>query len=691
VHKTSTRNGYYYEVTVAGTASTEPAWTTTINATNTSGGVTFRCIGTIPTLYVPVSPSFVILKYRQSRMSVWDAIMDCVRQFGGDLRYAWRTATSQFELTLILPNRTKSVADFTWYPGTVISGTARASYLTITSLASGLLDVRNVIEGAYYDKSDLDASGQPKRKTYKATDATSQTKHGRQFMAFSEPSTSKIDTLAELHDDGERRARRPEGPADRPRDAAPALLRRGARRPLLDPGERDDAHRGAVPRRRRVSSTPSTAGEAATTECTFRGKPSASLAEWRRIDGGRSGVGIAPPILGPNPPASVTVSKVVGGLAVAFAANDAQRAAKHELHLYTTPGTTPSSATLKATTDSNYFPIPNLTPGVTFYGVIIPLDEKGNRGTASAEFSTAAGYTPLSYFEPRVAYFSMIPNSNFEQQSDAAAPPDGWSMVAGTWGTDAEIVDDEANAQSGKKYLRFKDTGATRTMISTVIPVRSGSRYLARTFVKISATTVAVKARVYWYTDLATRSQDTTLLVDTTGVVLSSWAYASSCYVAPSTAKYLAIEIEKNGAGAGTCSFDSLWFEELDQYGGTSAAFAPWSSIGAGGNDSFGQAVPAFANSWVNFGGGAVFDAAYRIDPHGRVSLRGQIKSGTVGAAAFVLPTISRPSKDMIFPTVCSGNVLGVITVRSNGNVEVTAGNNTEASLDGVSYFAINR
>lgn len=42
-------NGYLYRVTAGGTAgSTEPSWPTTVNNTVVSGGVTFRCVSTLP-------------------------------------------------------------------------------------------------------------------------------------------------------------------------------------------------------------------------------------------------------------------------------------------------------------------------------------------------------------------------------------------------------------------------------------------------------------------------------------------------------------------------------------------------------------------------------------------------------------------------------------------------------------------
>lgn len=67
--------------------------------------------------------------------------------------------------------------------------------------------------------------------------------------------------------------------------------------------------------------------------------------------------------------------------------------------------------------------------------------------------------------------------------------------------------------------------------------------------------------------------------------------------------------------------------------------------------------------------------------------LRGSIKSGTVGTAAFLLTTGFRPAGDSNFACV-SNNLFGFVIVNAGGAVIVQAGSNSYVSLDGISFRA---
>jgi len=108
-----------------------------------------------------------------------------------------------------------------------------------------------------------------------------------------------------------------------------------------------------------------------------------------------------------------------------------------------------------------------------------------------------------------------------------------------------------------------------------------------------------------------------------------------------------------------------------------------WYEIGAAGN-------PAFTNSWVNYGD--VYNtAAYYKDHQNRVFLKGLIKSGTRGSAAFTLPVGYRPVKNEIFPSM-SNDQISRTDVTSAGAVIPTSfstGSNAYVSLDGISFRAV--
>lgn len=105
-----------------------------------------------------------------------------------------------------------------------------------------------------------------------------------------------------------------------------------------------------------------------------------------------------------------------------------------------------------------------------------------------------------------------------------------------------------------------------------------------------------------------------------------------------------------------------------------------WHEVGGTGE-------PAFQNSWVNVGG-AQETAAFYKDATGRVHLKGQVKSGTVGAftPVFTLPAGYWPAKQLGF-AVPSNNLFGQVDISAVGNVTVGVGSNVNCNLN-VSFRA---
>ena len=109
------------------------------------------------------------------------------------------------------------------------------------------------------------------------------------------------------------------------------------------------------------------------------------------------------------------------------------------------------------------------------------------------------------------------------------------------------------------------------------------------------------------------------------------------------------------------------------QGGIAAGALEGWHEIGA-------ASEPAFQNSWVNFGAGEA-TAAFRKLPSGLVVLKGLIKSGTVGAAAFTLPIGYRPALTMHFAASSNG-AFGDAIVLATGVLRPQTGSNV--------WFALN-
>ena len=97
------------------------------------------------------------------------------------------------------------------------------------------------------------------------------------------------------------------------------------------------------------------------------------------------------------------------------------------------------------------------------------------------------------------------------------------------------------------------------------------------------------------------------------------------------------------------------------------------------------QAVTAFTNAWVNYGGVSE-PARYRKLPTGQVVLGGRIKSGALGSGAFTLPSGYWPAYAVRF-AVASADAFGEVVISTAGVVTPTAGDIGAFQLDGISFF----
>lgn len=110
------------------------------------------------------------------------------------------------------------------------------------------------------------------------------------------------------------------------------------------------------------------------------------------------------------------------------------------------------------------------------------------------------------------------------------------------------------------------------------------------------------------------------------------------------------------------------------------------------GNDEFfygdtsWTAVGSFTNSWANFGA-PYFAAAYR-KVGTAVWLRGCVSSGTIGQAAFTLPSGYRPASTLQVPCASNG-AYGSVQVNSAGVVTPNVGSNVSFFLDSVRFDTI--
>lgn len=93
--------------------------------------------------------------------------------------------------------------------------------------------------------------------------------------------------------------------------------------------------------------------------------------------------------------------------------------------------------------------------------------------------------------------------------------------------------------------------------------------------------------------------------------------------------------------------------------------------------------VTVFSNGYT----AGLRQVSYSRSFDGRLTLRGNMNSGTLGATAFTLPVGYRPVQQEWFCTVGGGNALAVVLVDTNGNVVPQTAPATNVSLDGISFI----
>jgi hypothetical protein len=102
------------------------------------------------------------------------------------------------------------------------------------------------------------------------------------------------------------------------------------------------------------------------------------------------------------------------------------------------------------------------------------------------------------------------------------------------------------------------------------------------------------------------------------------------------------------------------------------------------------EGEPEFENGWDNLDPDVYVSAAYRIDPDGRVHLRGIIEGGTDTATTviFTLPVGYRPAQQESF-AITSNSAFGDIYVSTGGAVTIAVANTAGLSLSGISFDAV--
>lgn len=691
-------NGYWYEVTTAGTtATTEPTWPTGSGATVTSLSCTFTrrdatdgAAGTpvetvmqailddnlgagVVSLYVPTSPSWAVRWFKQQRQSVLEALRTLAEQIGWCLRYRWHAGTSAWRLTLYDPNRSKTTPDVEVAPDQV--RTVEACELTIT-------DIRNVVRVVYSN-----SAGEGVRSIIELTDSASVATYGRRFCEVAEGSASNIDTSTEatrlataiLSDLAEPTATYGVELYPFPWVELTDLVR------FLPDNLRSTGNLDLAV----VAVSHEVVASKGATRITCRGKPSGGWDKWLQRVGEARPSDVHSLALFERPVPQRAAEVIVGGGEITIGGAGGGRLplpTSVEVHLSKTNGFTPSSATLVGDGRATRFGLGALEPGETYYYRTRPYAWNAARkvlGGFSEQGSFVAGRAKAGHLDSQVVPGLGPPNGQFQHATRplTSKPPDHWNLTAGTWaeGGDAYVGSDITNG----RHISLKLTSTNAVVESGSWPLPRGcTRAKLVAAVRSQGTQAATRTlmfQVSFYAeeDLSTELDNPVVEVPYNFTAVNAWGEFVGDLDIPAGANFAVVRCFKN-AVSNAYGWD---IGNVQLIPSVPVSVEAW-------------VAPTFAANWGNIGGGWM-TAAYCKDPMGFIHLRGgvRITTTTLTATIFTLPAGYCPSATIQLPLRMGTNVLSYLTVNTSGQVQyassgggVLADAQAGLFLDGITF-----
>jgi hypothetical protein len=704
------------------TGSTEPTWTTGANQVDgsakwdyfappvTTGYDVQTIIQKIAwdnaaagddlfSLSTPVSPGWAITQFLQSRSFVLEACRALSSQIGWDLRFLFGAATPSVSptaptWTLYQPVRSAPSVAFTFQP---------SDYGAPTKLALDIALIRNAWRVIYADKASLWPDGTPKRKVIEVSDSASIAKYGELWAEIVEDENSNIDSSTEattLANAALSDCKEPTAEFSVPLMRAFPWAQLNDYYTFKADGVRSDSDLSLAVTAIDHSCQIGDDGKGRIhTKLDCRGLPTAGAkvhldktahpnkeTKQKNAGGSHKFTQFQAPKTG-----AVNYLDTIGGTKVQIVVPNDGKAAlleEYEIHVSTSPGFTPDSSTLVGLTKGRELPLTNLEPGTTYYGQSVPRWYNASRlirGTPSKEKSFVAGRAKTGHIESGIALGDYPLNGGFETRFNAGSLPDHWSLYSGAYSTNVEVMED-GNGLSGKRYVRLKN-GGIRSAIYPMLQEanessRRGSIYRFHWWRKSGSgvtggTTYSALIRLLNYQDseVVILTVSSTIPADTK---LSHWV-REELFVRLREGDASARSLQLILSGGSTTANRQIDIDEVRcQYLGTA-----WIEIGDTTyfTENY-EAVPGFTNSWVN----DVGTCAFRKDQFGIVHLKGSMKNGTVGAAAFTLPVGFRPKSQKRWAAATGFGGMAELQVNTNGTVISASGSNSWVSLDGI-YF----
>lgn len=293
---------------------------------------------------------------------------------------------------------------------------------------------------------------------------------------------------------------------------------------------------------------------------------------------------------------------------------------------------------------------------------------------ANAVTITANDVTSIfHYTQPSNGYI----NPNIIFNPTGALGLQGWSQVGSTTGWTPGF----GGAGYGSYFQSPNLNAITSTISLESAPVNI-----------YPGTSLSVQGEILTVSATAGQAYLELVFYDSTGNVLStaqtnavsynsgsSWKFVQTNVLTPANTDHVSVRLTTDVGSSGYYAFHKVKLEN-----GLNAT--PWTDDNSLNTSSYGPQLigvfkdvdtwhnAVFQNGYTNLGGGDA-PARYRKFPSGMVLVEGVISFGTVGAAAFTLPSGYRPGYNIV-READNNNAFGEISINSsNGNFEPTNAN----------------
>lgn len=249
--------------------------------------------------------------------------------------------------------------------------------------------------------------------------------------------------------------------------------------------------------------------------------------------------------------------------------------AHYEVHVGTDASFTPETGndsttyyTKSSTTRAQLHPSALLPPGELRYLKFVHFDDHGNHGAPSESVAVTMPRTGPTYLSDEARLGAGFPYGVFNNRTRGAAmPPDGWSMVVGTWNTDAKTDNGTlyARPKTGRKTLLLMNTTVATRIRSDVKPCTPNRTHDLAVEVRASTIAEAVTFKAEWL-DIDKNIVFTDLVYDDVMRVPDAWQVFRAQLVPPDAARYVRFSVEKSNS-AYFVAVDRIIFEEAGAHG----------------------------------------------------------------------------------------------------------------------------